>query len=306
MILVSLQPIIALARDPNIDAYFFASITCLYQSLFFFPIMLQQRRTLKKKLNYSKINSLITEQNYVLLNGWKGKKTFSIIIYLGINFAITQVLFYLAFDLAGAINGSLSQKTTVLFGLLFGYIINHEKITLKQIIFSILLIFGVILATTQGRFNLLEINLGVLLMIIVSMLWMLAHSITKPILDDNQIISSQIVFSRNLINAIILISSYLLFFPLENFALLLNLDNQFFIIIMSLNYSVDLWCWYLSLRYLDVSKASIIIAPTPIVTAILSTIIFGELFSLYHLFGMLIIISSIIIIMWEKSEIKRE
>jgi len=71
---------------------------------------------------------------------------------------------------------------------------------------------------------------------------------------------------------------------------------------MSLNYSIDLFCWYLSLKYLDVSKATIIIAPTPIVTAIISYILFGEIFTIYHFFGMILIISSIIIIMWEKSE----
>lgn len=302
MILVSIQPIISLARDPNIDAYLFASITCLYQSLFFLPVMLYQRKKLKKKVNILKNSSLESEVNYSLLNGWRSKKTFYLIIYIGINFAVTQVLFYLAFDLAGAINGSLSQKTTVLFALLFGFVINHEDVSLKQIIFSILLLFGVILATTQGRFNLLEINLGVLLMIIVSMLWMLAHSFTKPVLNNNQIISSQIVFSRNIINAAVLIFSYLIIFPIDNFLLLLDPANQFFFIIMSLNYSLDLFCWYLSLKYLDVSKATIIIAPTPIVTAIISTILFGELFSIYHFFGMIMIISSIIIIMWEKGE----
>jgi len=302
MILVSFQPIIALARDPNIDAYLFASITCLYQSMFFLPIMAYQRKILKKKLDSSEKISLDLSQTYSLLYGWKNKRTFYTIIYLGVNFAITQVLFYFAFDLAGAINGSLSQKTTVLFGLLFGFLINNEKVNLKQIIFSIILFFGVMLATTQGNFNLLELNIGVVLMMIVAMLWMLAHSITKPIIKKNQIISSQIVFSRNLLNASILIVSYLIFFPFENFLLLVNPTNQFFFIVMSLNYSIDLFCWYLSLKYLDVSKATIIIAPTPIVTAIISYILFGEIFTIYHFFGMILIISSIIIIMWEKSE----
>ncbi len=304
MLLVSFQPIIALARDSNIDAYLFASITCLYQSIFFLPIMIQQRRILKKKLHNSESNSFEFNQNYSLLNGWKNKRTFYIIIYLGVNFAITQVLFYFAFDLAGAINGSLSQKTTVLFGLLFGFLINHEKVNLKQILFSIILFFGVMLATTQGNFNVLELNIGVFLMMLVAMLWMLAHSITKPIIKNNQIISSQIVFSRNLLNASILIVSYLIFFPAENFLLLLNPTNQLFFILMSLNYSVDLFCWYLSLKYLDISKATIIIAPTPIFTAIISTILFGELFTLFHFLGMILIIGSIIIIMWEKTENK--
>ncbi|MBD3194093.1 MAG: EamA family transporter [Candidatus Lokiarchaeota archaeon] len=302
MLLVSIQPIIALARDPAIDAYFFASITCLYQAIFFIPIMLLQRRSLKKKLNISESGSNEYSQYFSLLNGWKSKKIIFILIYIGFNFAITQVLFFFAYDLAGAINGSLSQKTTILFALLFGFLLNHEKVNLKQIIFSGFLIFGVILATTQGQFNLLEINIGVILMIIVSILWMLAHAVIKPTLKENQLISSQIVFIRNLLNALILISTYFLFFPTTNFKLLFDPANQFFFIFMSINYSIDLFCWYLSLKYLDVSKATIIIAPTPILTAIISTILFGELFTLWHLLGTIIIVISIIIIMWEKGE----
>ena len=297
MILVGIQPIIAVGRNDAIDPYFFATITCFYQAIIFFPITLIHRRKLKKQLKKDPNNYHI---NYSLLYDWKKKKNLQFLLYIGISFSISQILFYQGLDIAGAINGALSQKTTILFGLVFGYLINQEKVSFKQIIFSNILLVGVIIATTQGQFNILEFNLGVVLLIFTAMLWMLAHSFTKPVLNGNQITSSQLVLSRNFLNGIILLIVYLAFFPLENLKLFLNPYNQFFFSAMAITYGLNLLCWYTCLKYLDVSKATTIMAPTPIITAIFSTIILGEIFTIYHLIGMIIIVLSIFVIVKEK------
>ncbi len=297
MILVGLQPIIALGRDEALDPYFFTGITCLYQAILFIPITLIYRRKLK--------NQLLKEPNQFHLNNsllysWKKKKNVNFLLYIGISFSISQILYFTGLDIAGAVNGALTQKTTILFGLLFGYLINQEKVTGKQIFFSFILMTGLIISTTQGQFNLLNFNLGVILIIITSMLWMLAHSITKPMLNNSQILPSQLVLFRNFMNGIVIIILYIIFFPIENFELFLNPYNQLIFIAMALAYGIDLLCWYSSLNYLDVSKATIIMAPTPIVTAIFSMIILGELFTIYHLIGTIIILLSIIMIIREK------
>jgi len=234
-----------------------------------------------------------------LLNGWKNHKLF--LIYLGINFGVAQILFFQSFQLAGAINGSLAQKTTVIFALLFGYIINKESIKKSQILFSFLLLFGLTLAITQGSFNLLEFNLGVVLMLITAAIWMLGHAITKTVFDKNEASPIQLVFSRNALSGIILFSSYFLFFPLENFNLLFNPINIFYFLAMGVVYSIDLFCWYKVITYLDVSKASVLGSPTPIVTAFFA-IFLGEIFTFFHLIGLFIIIISIYFIVREKKE----
>ncbi|MBA7668860.1 hypothetical protein ES703_76977 [subsurface metagenome] len=231
-----------------------------------------------------------------LLNGWKKHKLF--LIYLGINFGVAQVLFFISYLLAGAINGSLAQKTTVIFALLFGYIINKESIKKSQVLFSFLLLFGVTLAITQGLFNLLEFNLGIILMLVTTAIWMLGHAITKTVLDKNEATPIQLVFSRNVLSGIILFSTYFLLFP-ENFNLLFNPINIFYFLAMGVDYSANLFCWYKVLTYLDVSKASVLASPTPIVTAFFA-IFLGEIFTGFHLIGLFIIIISIYFIVREK------
>ncbi|MFX0141989.1 MAG: hypothetical protein ACFFDN_50600 [Candidatus Hodarchaeota archaeon] len=108
LLLVSLQPIVAIARPQIIDFYIFAAMTCLIQAIIFLPLVAIERKKIKSSIQIEPINSSDLE---LFLNGWKKNKKF--LIYLGINFAIAQALFFIAYQLAGAINGSLAQQTTI-------------------------------------------------------------------------------------------------------------------------------------------------------------------------------------------------
>ena len=291
LFLVSLQPIVAISRPRVLDVYIFAAMTCIIEATIFFPLMLIERQKIKSEIEKKPSKS---DEMLSFLNGWKKNK--KMLLYIGINFGIAQILFFAAYQFAGAINGSLAQQTTIIFALIFGFLINHEKISKTQILFSIILLFGLALATTQGNFNLLEINIGVLFMLITAMLWMLAHTFTKPILDRNESTSIQIVFIRNVISGVFLISTYFIFFPLENINIIFNPINQLFFIMMGLLYGFDVLFWYKCLNHIEVSKASVIVSPMPILTAFFAFLILGESFTIFHLIGTIIIIFSIMII----------
>jgi drug/metabolite transporter (DMT)-like permease len=294
-ILVGLQPIVINLSPEKIDAYIFAAMTVIIEALIFFPLMMIERSKIRS--NYMK--ELITiEEMDSFLNGYKKNKL--LLIFVGSAFGFGMILFFIGYQLAGAINGSLAQKATVFFSLLFGWLILHEKITKKQILFSGILFLGLILAVTQGSFNILEINVGVLILLLLSGIWMFTHSLTKPILDKNEATPIQMVFIRNAVGGVILISTYFVFFPIENIKLLLDLVNIFWFCAMGTVYSIGLFCWYKTLAYLDVNKASLLYSPTLIITAIFSTILLREIFTILHLIGTIIIILSIIMIVREK------
>ncbi|MFX1337871.1 MAG: DMT family transporter [Promethearchaeota archaeon] len=290
LFLVSLQPIVAISRPKVLDAYIFAAMTCIVEMIIFLPLFLIERKKIKSEI---KKKPYKLDEMHLLLNGWKKHK--GILFYIGLNFAIAQILFYVAYELAGAINGSLAQQTIIVFALLFGFLIHHEKISKSQIIFSFLLLFGLTLAVTQGNFNVLEINLGVLVMLITTMLWMLAHSITKPILEK-EITPIQFSFIRYAISGVFLISTYFIFYPLTNISLLFEPVNVLFFILIGFLYGFDVLFWYKSLSHIEMSKASVIVSPMPILVAFFAFIILGESFTLFHLIGTVIIIFSITMI----------
>jgi drug/metabolite transporter (DMT)-like permease len=297
VLLVGFQPIVANARPPVLDAFIFAAMTCLVEATMFFLLMLAEVwKNNSKPKNHESIVSLST-----IWQNWK--KNIWLLIILGIIFGLNQLIFFIGYNLAGAINGALTQKTSVFFGLIFGVLILKERITKVQIIFSIILFFGLFIAITEGSFAAsydINIVIGVLLLLSITFLWMLGHTLTKSMFDRDEMTPTQMVFVRNIISGLILITIYLIVFPIDNLNVFNDPINIFFFIAMGVVYGSGLFCWYKTLSYLDVSKATIIIAPTPIITSIFAGFILGEPFTVFHLIGTFLVIISIIIIVNQK------
>jgi len=295
-ILVGFQPIVAISAK-SIDSHLFAAMTCLIEAVIFLPLMFIEIRMNKRKesgnTDLKAYNSIIT--------GWK--KNFWLLLFIGIIFSVNQLLFFIGYRLAGPLNGSLTQKTSVFFGLLYGFLLLKEKITKVQIVFSFVLFFGLVIAITQGSLNFLSLNtevlIGVLLMLFITALWMLGHTMTKPLFNRNDLTPIQMVFIRNMLSGVILIITYFSFSPVD-LSVFYNPYNQFFFIIMGTVYGLGLFCWYKTLSYLDVSNATIVLSPTPIATAIFAMLLLGVVFTLFHLIGLVIVIVSIVIIIKQR------
>jgi drug/metabolite transporter (DMT)-like permease len=161
---------------------------------------------------------------------------------------------------------------------------------------------GLLLAITQGSFNLLEFNIGVIILTISVALFTFIHTFTKSGFDRNEIFPTQVVFVRNLMSGIILFTLYIIIFPVEKLFLILDFENSIFFILMGVDYGFSLFLWYKTLTYIGIGKASIINSLTPIVSAFFAWIILGDNFTIFHLFGTLIVIFSIYIIVREKKD----
>jgi len=299
--LISLQPIISNSRPSIIDPYIFATMSAIIQVSIFFPLYFLERKKLKKRIsNFSEISEKIKS----LLNGWKKKENILLIMIMGISFSAVPVLLYIGFELAGAILSSLALKSEIIFALLFGFLILKEKITKTQIFFSIILFIGLFIAISQGSFNFLEFNMGISILIISVALFTLIHTLTKIGLDKNELFSTQIVFFRNLISGVILFFTYITIFPLSNLLIILDPYNFLFFVLMGLVYGFSLYFWYKTLSYIEIGKAGIINSSTPIISAFFASIILGEIFTIYHLIGMIIVIFSIIMIVRQRKKEK--
>ncbi|MFX1388315.1 MAG: DMT family transporter [Promethearchaeota archaeon] len=298
IIFVGLQPIIAILRPDPVDAYLSGAMTCLVEAMIFFPIMLIEFKLMNS--NKQKINHESESNRAHFLKGWRNN--IWLLIFIGMIFGLNQVLFFIGYSYAGAINGSLTQKTSVFFGIILGFLILKERITKLQIIFSIVLFLGLAISITQF-FTLLDFSstilIGVGILLLITCLWMVGHTLTKSIFNRNEATPIQMVFIRNIISGVILIFTYIIFF-IPDLSIFIEPGNLLFFLAMGTVYGAGLVCWYLTLSFLDVSKATIVFAPTPITSAIFATIILGEIFSIAHLVGTILIIISIIIIINQK------
>ncbi len=132
------------------------------------------------------------------------------------------------------------------------------------------------------------------------MLWMFPHAITRPILEKKEITPFQLVFIRNTISGIILFTSYLIFNGTHVFDLLIDPINLYSFVLMGIVYGIDLSCYYLALSYIKITKVSILMAPSLIITTFFATIFLSEVFTLFHLIGSIIVIISIYVIINQK------
>ena len=294
--LMGLQPVIANARPSSIDAYIFGAITALIEALIFFPIFIIERRKLKSKMR----SSPEQENVLLLLHGWKKKNNLILLTIIIISFTFIPIFLYIGYSLAGTDNSALASKSEIIFALIFGYFLLNERINKLQIVFCVILFFGLILAVTKGTFNIIELNLGVILIVFTVGLFTLIHTVTKISLEKNELFSSQVVFIRNFFSGILLISTYFLFFPIDNVSILLTPVNYVYFILNGVDYGFTLFFWYKALTYFQIGKITIIGSLTPIVTAIFSFLFLKEVFTIYQFLGMIIIIFAIIMIIKEK------
>jgi drug/metabolite transporter (DMT)-like permease len=296
IVFVGLQPIVAILRPDVVDSYLAAAMTCLVETTIFLPLMLIEWRKIKKN------NNDVISNKLSILKGWRNN--IWLLIFIGLIFGINQIFFFIGYKMAGAINGSLTQKTTVFFSMFLGYLILKERITKLQIVFSIVLFFGLAIGITQF-FSLVEISItiliGVGILLVISFLWIVGHTLTKPIFNRKEATPIQMVFIRNFLSGLFLILTYFIFFPF-NIGIWRDPSNIIFFIAMGATYGAGLVCWYKTLSYLDVSKATIMFAPTPITSAIFAAIVLGENFTIFHLIGTILVLISIVVIVNQKKE----
>jgi drug/metabolite transporter (DMT)-like permease len=299
--LIGLQPIIANSRPKIIDPYIFAAITAIIEAIIFLPLYFFERKGIILSLKKNKTIDVLSISS--LLNGWKKRNNIKLLILIGLIFSIVPILLYIGFATAGAILSSLALKSEVIFALLFGsLILKEEKISKIQALFCILLFLGLIIAITQGSFNLLEFNVGVLILIISVALFTFVHALTKSAFDRNELFPTQVVFIRNLLSGVILLCSYILIFRVDHIVIFFKLENFVFFLLMGIDYGFSLFLWYKTLTYIEIGKAGIINSLTPIVSSFFAFLILGEKFTTFHLIGTVIVIFSIYMIMTKKKE----
>ena len=300
VLLIGLQPVISLSRPPIIEAFTFSTITVMFMAIIFFPIFLIERFKLKSKVK-KEVNARVNS----LLSGWRYRRNIKLFIGIGIVFSIVPVLLIVGYDLAGAVNSSLALKSEVIFALLSGYIfLNEKRISKTQIFFCIILFGGLLIAITQGFLNLLEFNLGVLIIVLAVIVFTVTHAFTKSGFDRNEISPIQVVFIRNVLSGIILLLTYLIFFPLEGLITAFKPEYLIYPFIMGLDWGFSLLFWYRTLSYISIGKAGVIMSLTPITSGFFSWIILGDEISPFHFIGITIVIVSIYMIVREKKSEK--
>jgi drug/metabolite transporter (DMT)-like permease len=224
----------------------------------------------------------------------------------GLIFVLATFLYILSFEKAGIVNAAIAIQAYPLFSILWETIFLNRKKNKQELAFTLMLITGIIYLGTNGTWQLENLTVWFILALIVPLLWSIAHVTIKHTLDNSPITPGQVTFLR------VLTASFFLFFisifingPESVIEGLFTYSFQIYAIFMGLVFYLELVNWFYAVKHVDVSVASSITTPTPVITMVLAIIFLGESVEMYQLMTMLVVFISLYGLLYYGKETKK-
>ena len=229
------------------------------------------------------------------------KYFFSLLLIGFFGTTISNILFFYGVRLTSGINSSILLQVEPIYALLIGYILLNEKVTFKQIITTLIIIFGTLLVVYQGTFSL---NWGDLLVLTTPLCYQIGHFFSKRLLSNNSLNPLYIAAGRTLYGGIFLfIISQLA--GVHEYHKLTELNILGILIFYGLViYALTYYTFYESIKRINLSKATAIISAYPAISILLAWFILREVPDFYQMSGFLIILLGIVYLSNLKSEFR--
>jgi len=267
----------------GLDPTVFTAVRALFIGIIFFVLA-----SFQSKFNYKKFKKI--PWKYLLAIG-----------VIGGSFAF--LMFFSGLKLTTSGRGAFLHKTLPLYVTVLAFLFLGEKIKKNQSLALVFMFIGTIILY-WGEINPSELwsnpFMGDLLIIGATILWAVENVIARKAMikgESNYIVS----FARMFFGAIILFAIVIL---QGKIGLLFNLSM---VQVMNLVISVAIlfgyiFCWYWSIKLINVSKASTILLLAPVISLVLGMIMFGEPIALLQLLGSLLILVGAYTVTKVKSE----
>ena len=217
----------------------------------------------------------------------------------GIIFSVSTYFYIFSFEKAGTVSASIAIQTYPLFSILWESMFLKKKKRWDELLFTGVIIAGIYYIGTEGTFAIQDFSIWFAVALITPFLWSIAHVTIKNTIDQSPISPNQVTFFRVLISSILLfLLSILIEGPQSVISGLVNFEFQTYAFLMGLVYYLELINWFYAVKYVNVSVASTITTPTPVLTMILAIIFLRETILLYQIVGMIIVLFALIGLIW--------
>ena len=218
----------------------------------------------------------------------KKKQVYQLILIGLIGGSIPFLLFFKGLSMTSASVGGFIHKTLFIFASFFALIFLKEKIPKKMLIIALILIIGNFLLLNLKSFS---FGIGEFLILIATVMWGLENVISKNILKQ---LSGNLVALGRMFFGSLFILLFLIFTNKINIVSSLTYNDVIWTLLTSVLLFIFVVTYYNGLKYIKVSVAtSILLLGSPI-TTLLSYLFSNYNISINELFGMVLILVSII------------
>jgi len=214
---------------------------------------------------------------------------------------LSNILFFYGVRLTSGINSAILLQVEPIYALFIGYLLLNERVTLKQIFSTLIIIFGTLLVVYQGT---LTLNWGDLLVLVTPLCYQIGHIFSKRLLNQNNLSPLFIAAGRTLYGGIFLIIISQLA-GVHEFNRLKELNILGILIFYGIViYALTYYTFYEAIKRINLSKATAIISAYPAVSIILAWFILREIPDLYQMSGFFIILLGIVYLSHIRSELR--
>ncbi|MBD3155255.1 MAG: EamA family transporter [Candidatus Aenigmarchaeota archaeon] len=268
----------------NMDPTVFTAVRSLILGLVFLGISWK-----KKKLTVS----VLKDQKWMYL----------ILIGL-IGGGIAFLLYFNGLELTTSARGAFLHKTLPFYTTVLAFFFLREKMGQKQLMALGIMFLGTIFIyydKIDADINKWpDPSFGDLLIILATFLWAVENTIAKKTMikgESNFVVSA----ARMFIGSLLLFTAVILFGKIPNL-LSLSLIQILGLIVSTVILFGYVFCWYSSIKLINVSKASTILLISPVISMVLGIILFEEPTPLIQLGGSVLILLGAYLISKVKSE----
>ena len=282
LVLLGVMPIISNSRPMEISALNFALYLSIWQLIFSIPVLLIEWKSTNRGIFDASLSSTLR------------KKTVSIILVTGAMFGVSTFAYVLSMEKAGTVSAAIAIQAYPLFAILWETVFLKRRKNREELFFTVLLIVGLYYLGTSGTWKIEGLSYWFIFALSVPFIWSVAHVIIKEVLDKTPITPAQVTFFRVSISVIVI---FVISVSVNGLNQVLNVIGnpvfQMYAALMGLVYYLELINWFYAVKHVDVSVASSITTPWPVVTMFLAIIFLHESVKNYQIITMAVVFISV-------------
>jgi drug/metabolite transporter (DMT)-like permease len=270
-----LEPVISKYTVNAVNPIFTATISMVFASVI--PLLIL--------INKGMVGELVKRKNILYL---------FLISFFGS--VIALILFLVGVGMTSGISASLLLQIEPIYSALLGFFILKEAVSKRQLYAMFLIIIGVGVIFYNGS---LQINYGDILILATPLFYQISHMIVKKVMkriEEDVIIAGRFLYAA----PIFLILSTLT--GANQFEVLLKPVYFSSLLFLGVSWALGYILWIKAIRRINLSKATVIVAPYPVLSLVFAWIILSEVPSIYQISGLVLVIIGIYEVGKTKSE----
>ncbi len=283
LVLLGTLPIISANRSDEASALLFAFFLSFWELVSSLPAIARERAVARSAQPG-------TDDHGTNL----GRRARTLVVLTGVIFGASTYMYVHGVEKAGSISFAIALQAYPLFAILWETIFLGRKKRPQELLLTLLMLGALYFLGTNGTWMISGFSIWFLFSLGVPFLWSVAHVILREVLVTTRVTANQVVFSRLIISTVflglvLLVSEG----PTAVIRSAVDSEVQTFAIFMGIVYYLELFCWFRAVKQIDVSLASSITTPSPVITMLFAVLFLGDSVETYQVVAMAVVVASV-------------